>query len=411
MKPKGSSRMPGLHRMKIAERRRIAADWIGGGEQSFPGPGLSEDEAELMIENAVGVFGVPLGIAANVVVNGVDLLVPLAIEEPSVVAAVTNAARIVGTVGGFEAEADPSLTIAQIEVLGGSPDAAARIESADEELKQTADATQPELIALGGGTRRIDVRPAVGAADRMVVHLVVDCLDAMGANMVNSLTASPRSPEDAWVCGSCPTSPTNGWRERAVVCRSRRWRAMVIRVNRWPVVSRPRRASQRVIPTEQRPTTRASSMPSTVCCSPPATTGGQWRPAVTRLRPWLGATDRWQPGALLTIDCWERSSCRWPLPSWAALVLHTLPRVAQSSCSASRAPVSWRVLRSASGSPRIWPLWRRWPVRASRPAICGCTAAVSSSEGVTSRRRADPIPARCSLRRRSRVSRRRDRST
>jgi len=187
MKGKGSSRVPGLHRLGIDERRRIVAERGAGRDGPFPGPGLSDQDADSMIENAVGVFGVPLGIAANLVVNGVELLVPLAIEEPSVVAAVTNAARIARVGGGFEARADASLTIAQIEVLGAAPGAVARIDDAAEELLRAADATQPELIALGGGSRRLEPRAAVGAPDRLVVHLVVDCLDAMGANMVNAM--------------------------------------------------------------------------------------------------------------------------------------------------------------------------------------------------------------------------------
>jgi hydroxymethylglutaryl-CoA reductase len=173
--------------MEIAERRRIAAERAGDEGDAFPGAGLTDEGAGRMIENAVGVFGVPLGIAANFSVNGFELLVPLAIEEPSVVAAVTNAARIARSGGGFEAEADPPLTIAQIEVLDASPDAAERIESASASLMHKADSTQPELVALGGGARRVHVRSAVGEAERLVVHLVVDCRNAMGANMVNTM--------------------------------------------------------------------------------------------------------------------------------------------------------------------------------------------------------------------------------
>jgi len=173
--------------MEMGERRRIAAERTGDEEGSFPGPGLTDDGAGSMIENAIGVFGVPLGIAANFTINEVDLLVPLAIEEPSVVAAVTNAARMVRAGGGFRAEADPSLTVAQIEVLDPSADAAQRIEAAAEQLLDKADSTQPELVSLGGGARRLEVRSAVGEPGRMVVHLVVDCRDAMGANMVNTM--------------------------------------------------------------------------------------------------------------------------------------------------------------------------------------------------------------------------------
>jgi hydroxymethylglutaryl-CoA reductase len=173
--------------MGIDERRRIAAGDSAGSGGQFPGPVLGDEESELMIENAVGVFGVPLGIAANLVVNGWELLVPLALEEPSVVAAVSNAARILRAGGGVEAEADGSLTIAQIELLDASPNAAERIADAADELLQIADSTQPELVEIGGGARDIEVRVGIGVAARLVVHLVVDCRDAMGANMVNTM--------------------------------------------------------------------------------------------------------------------------------------------------------------------------------------------------------------------------------
>ncbi|MFO8071112.1 MAG: hydroxymethylglutaryl-CoA reductase, degradative [Polyangia bacterium] len=185
MNDRFGSRIPGFHRRRPEERRRLIEERLG--DAPFPGPGLSLDEAERMIENAIGAIEVPLGVATNFTVNGRELLVPMAIEEPSVVAAASNAARMVREGGGFEAEADPPLTVAQIELLDPLPDAAERIARAGGSIREAADAVQPELVALGGGVRSIETRPGVGGPRRLVVHLVVDCRDAMGANTVNTM--------------------------------------------------------------------------------------------------------------------------------------------------------------------------------------------------------------------------------
>jgi hydroxymethylglutaryl-CoA reductase len=186
MKRRGNSRLPGFHRLAMAERRRLLAELIGDGAP-FPGEGLPDRLADALVENAVGVFGVPLGVAANFVVNGADVLVPMAVEEPSVIAAASNAARMARAGGGFAAEADAPLTVAQIELREPSAGAAERIGAAATELLALADATQPELIALGGGAREIAVRREPSLGDRLIVHVVVDCRDAMGANTVNTM--------------------------------------------------------------------------------------------------------------------------------------------------------------------------------------------------------------------------------
>jgi len=186
MKQRDSSRIPGFHRLAMDERRRRLEQIIGDGG-AFPGEGLSEQLADALIENAVGVFGVPLGVATNFVVNRAEVLVPMAVEEPSVIAAASNAARMARAGGGFLAEADPSLTVAQIELCGPSAGAAERIAAAAGELLALADATQAELVTLGGGAREIAVREEPALGDRLVVHVVVDCRDAMGANTVNTM--------------------------------------------------------------------------------------------------------------------------------------------------------------------------------------------------------------------------------
>jgi hydroxymethylglutaryl-CoA reductase len=143
--------------------------------------------AERLIENAVGVFGMPLGVATNFIVDGRELLVPMAIEEPSVVAAASNAARMIRAGGGFRTQADEPRVMAQIELIDPADDAATAITAAKDELLALANATQPELVSLGGGARDLQVRCSVGGKDRSVAHLEIDCLDAMGANIANTM--------------------------------------------------------------------------------------------------------------------------------------------------------------------------------------------------------------------------------
>jgi hydroxymethylglutaryl-CoA reductase len=177
----------------MGERRKRVTDETGVRLGEALDPGLSDALADRMVENAVGVLGIPLGIATNFIVNGREVLVPMAIEEPSVIAAASNAARMARAGGGFTAEADPSIMAAQIEILDPSEGAGEAIEEAAPELLRIADRTQPELVSLGGGARELAVREGVGEA-RLVVHLVVDCLDAMGANIVNTMAEAVSGP-------------------------------------------------------------------------------------------------------------------------------------------------------------------------------------------------------------------------
>ncbi len=187
MKSRGKSRLKGLYRMQAEERREILCERLEKETDCGFEFQLPLELADRMVENAVGVFGVPLGVASNFRINDFDVLVPMAIEEPSVIAAASNAARMVRAGSGFIADADPPYTVAQIEILSPSTDARERIVAAENELLKLADATQPELVSLGGGAKEIAVRESVGGAERLVAHLIVDCVDAMGANVVNTM--------------------------------------------------------------------------------------------------------------------------------------------------------------------------------------------------------------------------------
>ncbi len=193
-----SSRISGFYNLSPAERQKIVAEWPAGSvEQSaaaeallaVPG-GLTLEQADKMVENVVGTYALPLGIATNFVVNGRDVLVPMVIEEPSVVAGASFAARLARSGGGFHAETTEALMIGQMQVLD-VPDveaAAARISSQKQRLIDLANSTDPVIVSLHGGARDVEVRilPESPVGPLLVVHLIYDCRDAMGANMVNT---------------------------------------------------------------------------------------------------------------------------------------------------------------------------------------------------------------------------------
>jgi hydroxymethylglutaryl-CoA reductase len=148
--------------------------------------GLDTSAADGLVENVVGIYALPLGVGLNFRVNGRDVVVPMAVEEPSVIAAASNAARMVRDGGGFFAEADEPIMTAQIEVVAvaDAETARVRVQAAREELMCLAQAALPRLAERGGGLRALEVRALAG---RVIVHLHIDCRDAMGANMVNTV--------------------------------------------------------------------------------------------------------------------------------------------------------------------------------------------------------------------------------
>jgi len=187
--PLSGSRIPGFYRLTVAERRhvlRLRSDLTEEDLATWEGGGIDTTTADEVVENVVGVYALPLGVALNFRVNGEDVLVPMAVEEPSVIAAASNAAKMVRTGGGFAADADPPIMTAQIEIVGVADpnDARARVEAAAEELLGLAHAALPRLAARGGGARELEVRALPG---RVIVHVHIDCRDAMGANMVNTV--------------------------------------------------------------------------------------------------------------------------------------------------------------------------------------------------------------------------------
>jgi hydroxymethylglutaryl-CoA reductase len=202
-----NSRLPEFRHLSLHERRRELAIHTGldGRELAvLDSGGLSAEDADRMVENAVGIYALPLGVALNFQINQRDYLVPMAVEEPSVIAAASYAARMVRAGGGFIATADAPVMIAQVELreVADRTAARSRIEAARAELLAMANSTAPRLVNRGGGALDLEVRSVDGGADggstgRLVVHLHVDCRDAMGANLVNTMAeaVAPRLAE------------------------------------------------------------------------------------------------------------------------------------------------------------------------------------------------------------------------
>lgn len=185
------SRIPGFYRLPVAERRALVAeraDLLAEElERALEGGGLDCEKADKVVENVLGTYALPFGVALNVRVNGRDHLVPMVVEEPSVIAAASNAARMVRASGGFSAEVSEALMTGQVQLVE-VPDpvrAVARLEHAAPKLLELARAAVPNLIARGGGPREIEIRDLGSGC--LVVHVYIDCRDAMGANLVNSI--------------------------------------------------------------------------------------------------------------------------------------------------------------------------------------------------------------------------------
>lgn len=189
------SRLTGFFRLGIGERRRQVLEASGLPEHRLSAiePGaLPLEVADGMIENVIGEYSLPFAVAVNFVIDGAEVLVPMAIEEPSVVAASSNAARLARP-GGFVTEATPPVMIGQIQVVGidDVDRAAMALRDAAASLLDDARRLVPRLADRGGGPVGFDVRvlarPPGPDGGVIVAHLNIDCRDAMGANLVNTL--------------------------------------------------------------------------------------------------------------------------------------------------------------------------------------------------------------------------------
>ena len=185
-----TSRFPGFYKVTVQERRALVGEATGADpadiERSLDAGGLDADVADKFVENVLGTYALPYGVTLNVRVNNHDYVVPMVIEEPSVVAAASNAAKMVRAGGGFVVDTDPPHMIAQVQICD-VPDAelaAQRVTHDSHAILELANRAMGGLVARGGGAIGLEAR--VLADDMLVVHIIIDCQDAMGANLVNS---------------------------------------------------------------------------------------------------------------------------------------------------------------------------------------------------------------------------------
>jgi hydroxymethylglutaryl-CoA reductase len=204
------TRISGFYRMTIDERLselsgRGIIDAETATQLKKSGSLLSRETADRMAENVIGVFGLPFAIAPNFLVNGRDHVVPMVIEEPSVVAAVSAAALLIRKSGGFTTSSTEPVAIGQIHLYGARDEdaAVARLEAAAPELIALANEMQPGLVARGGGATGLEIRRLQLQDGRrtLVLHLLVDTRDAMGANIVNTMCEGI-GPRAAGLCGA-----------------------------------------------------------------------------------------------------------------------------------------------------------------------------------------------------------------
>ncbi len=193
-----SSRIPGFYKLAIEERiDKLAETFDLGREEIDALRGLGSlglEQADKMIENAVGIYSLPIGVGLNFLINGKDYLVPMAIEEPSVVASCSFMAKLVRGAGGFTAGSTKRVMIGQVQVVGCEDFRAAKnaLYSHRDELIELANVLVPNMVKRGGGALDLDVRvlndnPGAKYSRMLVLHLYIDTQDAMGANTINTM--------------------------------------------------------------------------------------------------------------------------------------------------------------------------------------------------------------------------------
>ena len=193
---RASSRIPNFFRMSVAERIDAlhSRDLLADEDVSLlngAGHTLRLPIADKMIENVVGIFGLPLGVALNFQVNDQDFVVPLAVEEPSIVAGLSGIGRLTRMSGGFKAAATQPILIGQVQAVDVADPAKAKASLLErrDEIIALANSLHPNMVARGGGARDIEVHlhTSPEGGEMVVLHLLVDTREAMGANLVNTM--------------------------------------------------------------------------------------------------------------------------------------------------------------------------------------------------------------------------------
>jgi hydroxymethylglutaryl-CoA reductase len=185
-----NSRLPGFSQASVAERRQILLKTgrllEGEAEDVFSSGGLPEELAAQFIENCIGGFSLPLGVALNFTVDGQDVLVPMAVEESSVLAAASYGAKLARSLGGFFSDPIKTMAMAQVEFFVTDESLVfEQFELMRNRIREIAEECHPRLLERGGGVRDVELRRI--AHKRFVIHLHVETLEAMGANIVNTM--------------------------------------------------------------------------------------------------------------------------------------------------------------------------------------------------------------------------------
>ncbi|MEK7785677.1 MAG: 3-hydroxy-3-methylglutaryl-CoA reductase, partial [Chloroflexota bacterium] len=194
MADRPSSRIPGFYDKSQPERATAVSEWAALSSKEKAAlngsGGLTPEQADHMIENVVGLHNLPLGVAVNFLINSREVLVPMAIEEPSVVAGASFMAKLARDGGGFHAHVTEPLMIGQMQILGVAELNTARLALLEKKphILELANQIDPVLIKAGGGARDLEVRVIEDSpiGPFLVAHLIYDTRDAMGANAVNT---------------------------------------------------------------------------------------------------------------------------------------------------------------------------------------------------------------------------------
>lgn len=195
-----SSRIPGFYKMTVEERKQHMIQLCKldetAADQLLSTVSLPEETADHMIENVIGTFGLPLAVGLNFKVNDKDYIIPMAVEEPSIVASASYIAKIVRETGGFKTESTERIMIGQIQVVGCEDFEAAKnaVYNEKEMLMEAANNAYPSLVKRGGGAVDLNVRMINEGTSKysqmLIVHLYVNTCDAMGANIINTMAES-----------------------------------------------------------------------------------------------------------------------------------------------------------------------------------------------------------------------------
>lgn len=189
-----TSKLSGFYKLTPGERVKLVKEFAGlTGEETEllkNSSALTLEQANRMVENVIGTYSLPLGVATNFLINDKDYLIPMVLEEPSVIAAASNAAKMARSAHGFKTESTDPVMIGQIHIMGIEDFEAAQqhIQEKKQELIELANSKDPSLIKYGGGARDIEAEVLDTEQGKTLrVHLYVDCRDAMGANAINTM--------------------------------------------------------------------------------------------------------------------------------------------------------------------------------------------------------------------------------